>query len=244
MAKRLLDRQVSVVEYMTSGAAIFGDGCNLSPALHGIDRGLLRLEARFSYAKRMEKVAAVFPRTFRLLGNGEAAIVRAFIETCPPTTISRLENARQFHRFLVSRWMLAAPDPPYICDVAACELACADVDADVVDRTSPIGSGAQDVRPRAVRRSPAVVLLRCAYDVRPIFEAGLEHPAPIRRETPLVIVVPPGADGPQVFEVIAPLFDVLAALDDWTDPRELNTAPEFVDFLADLSAQGLIEVRR
>jgi len=244
MVKRLLDRQVSVVEYMTSGAAIFGDGCDPFPALHGIDRRLLRLEAHFSHAKRMEKITAVFPRTFGLLGSGEAAIVRAFVDACPPTTISRLENARQFHRFLASCWMQSAPDPPYICDVAACELACADVDTDVEDRGSPPGANASDALSRGVRRSPAVVLLRCAYDIRPIFEAGSGHPAPIRRETPLAIVVPPGADGPQVFEVIAPLFDLFAELDDWTDPRELNTAPEFVDFLADLSAQGLIEVRR
>src|ERR1700730_11790818 len=132
MAKPLLERQVNLIEHMTSGAAIFGREGDLSrtPDLEGIDRGLLRVEAQFSYAKRMEKITAVLPRTFALLGSGEGAFVRAFVEEYPPTTISRLENARQFHRFLVSRRKHEVPDPPYICDVAACEIACAEVDAD------------------------------------------------------------------------------------------------------------------
>jgi hypothetical protein len=242
MTKRLLDRQVSLVEYMTSGAGIFGDDPNLSlaPALQGIDRGVLRLEAQFSYAKRMEKIAAVFPKTFELLGSGEAAIVRAFVDTCPPRTIGRLDNARQFYRFLTSRWMRAAPDPPYICDVAACELAYAEIDADVDEKKSrkeddPPGSG--------IRCSPAVLLRRCIYDVRPIFEAGTDRATPMRRDTPLVFVQPPGPDGPQVFEVPSAVFDLLAALDDWTDPTALDVGPDFAKFLADLAAHGLIEVR-
>src|SRR5262245_24087786 len=54
MAKRLLDRQISLLDYLTSGAAIFGDKrrAALDPALQGLDVGLLRLEARFSYEKR------------------------------------------------------------------------------------------------------------------------------------------------------------------------------------------------
>src|SRR5882762_3501280 len=78
MADRLLDRQTKLLEYLTSGGAIFGDGASepLDPALQGIDRGLLRLEAQFSRDKRMEKVAAVFPRTFALLGDARPAIVR------------------------------------------------------------------------------------------------------------------------------------------------------------------------
>jgi hypothetical protein len=71
MAKRLLDRQASLLEYLTSRAAIFGDKDDACPArgLHGIDRSLLRLEARLSHEKRMEKIVAVFRRTFGILGT-------------------------------------------------------------------------------------------------------------------------------------------------------------------------------
>src|SRR5262249_35003083 len=79
-----------------------------------IERKLLRVEAQFTYAKRMEKVTALLPKTFELLVTSKAAIVRAFIEACPPPTINRLENARQFHGFLPSCWVREAPDPPYM----------------------------------------------------------------------------------------------------------------------------------
>jgi hypothetical protein len=241
MTQRLLDRQVSLVEYMTSGAGIFGDDPDapLAPALHDIDLSLLRLEAQFSYAKRMEKIRAVFPKTFGLLGSREAAIVRAFVEMCPPRTISRLDNARQFHRFLSSRWMRAPLDPPYISDVAACELACAELDA---DGDKPSSAGSEDGR-SGIRRSPDVVLRRCGYDVRPIFETGTDQVTPVERDTPLVFAQPPGADSPQVFEVIPAVFDLLAALDDWTDAAGLDAGPDFAKLLADLAAHGLIEVR-
>ena len=49
MPTSLLDRQVSLLEYLTSSGAIFGDNeiACLNPALLGIDLGLLRLEACF-----------------------------------------------------------------------------------------------------------------------------------------------------------------------------------------------------
>ncbi|MBV9627547.1 MAG: hypothetical protein JO230_05550, partial [Xanthobacteraceae bacterium] len=59
MAARLLDRQHSLLAYLTSGEAIFGDQHQkpAEPSLRGIDPGLLHLEARFSHEKRMEKIA-------------------------------------------------------------------------------------------------------------------------------------------------------------------------------------------
>ena len=68
MPKRLLDRQVSLLEYLTNGGAIFGETADaaLDQGLQGIDRGCSHIEARFSHEKRMEKIAAVFPRTFEL----------------------------------------------------------------------------------------------------------------------------------------------------------------------------------
>ena len=238
MAKPLLERQVSLIEHMTSAAAIFGGAGGSAPGLEGIDPALLRVEARFSYAKRMEKITPVLPRTFGLLGSSRDAHVRAFVESCPPTTLSRLENACRFYQFLVSCWKHEAPNPPYIGDVAALEIACAKVDADP-GRPSPDRAHSGDIR-----RCPSIILLRCTYDVRPIFELGSEKAVPVKRDAPLVVALPPGADGPQVFEVAPALFDLLAALDDWTDPQGLDVAPDFAKLIADLAARGLIEVRR
>jgi hypothetical protein len=125
---RLLDRQADLLAYLTSSAAIFGD--RDAPAyagIAGIDRVALRLEARFSHQKRMEKIAAVFPRTLRLLGSRLDPIVREFVQVSPPSEIGRLANARQFHLFLTDHCGHAQSGPKYLLDVAACELACAEV---------------------------------------------------------------------------------------------------------------------
>jgi hypothetical protein len=266
MAKPLLERQVSLIAHLTSSAAIFGGGEGSAADFEGIDRTLLRVEAGFSYAKRMDKITAVLPRTFELLGSNGEKYKREFVESCPPTTLSRLENACQFHRFLVSWWKREAPDPPYICDVADLEIARAKVDADPEHQSCGRAMSADRVRCGSIRRRPHVILLRCAYDIRPLFEAPSpilprphsqpspasgggkgggrgEGAVPVKRDTPLLVAMPPGADGPQVFDVVPPMFDLLTALHDWTDSHELPSDAQFAKLLADLTAQGLIEVR-
>jgi len=245
MPIRLLDRQVSLLEYLTSSGAIFGDGrdASLNQALQGIDRGFLRLEACFSHEKRMEKINAVFPRTFQMLGADQAAIVRDFVEACPPIDISRLENARQFYDFLCARWRRAPPQPPYLPDVATCEFAFAKV---------RVGAKARELEPARsehaprddIRRHPGAILLRCAYDIRPIFEAGSGETAQVRRDTLLAIAIPPDAEHPRVFELLPPIFDVLAALDDWTARSALGSTPELDGLICHLAQHGLVEVRQ
>src|SRR6185295_14431270 len=170
MTRRLLDRQVRLLEYLTSGDAIFRGNrqAPIDPALQGIDRGMLHLEARFSHEKRMEKIAAVFPVTFDLIGAGLDGIVRGFVDACPPLDISRIENARQFYDFLTARWKREPPAPCYLPDVAACELACAQVRV-APDAGEP-ATAPVDAARAGIRRKRGVVLLRAAYDIRAIFE--------------------------------------------------------------------------
>lgn len=244
MPPRLLDRQVTLLEYLTSSRAVFGDngGESSNPALQGIDQGLLRLEACFSHEKRMEKIGAVFSKTIRLLGADYAAIVREFVEAYPPIDITRLENARQFYDFLCARWRRVSPEPPYLGDVAACEFAIA---------KARVGAGAGVSEPATrvpardgIRRHPGVILLHCAYDIRPIFEGGPGEADPVRRDTSLVIAMPPDAEHPKVFELLPPAFDVLATLDDWTDRVALGSAPELDDLICVLVEHRLVELRR
>ena len=95
MAGQLLDRQARLLEYLTSGAAIFRDKRDvpLDPSLHGIDRGMLDLEARFSHEKRMEKIAAVFPATFEIAGRGQRTII-ARVRRCMPAAGDRPHRKR------------------------------------------------------------------------------------------------------------------------------------------------------
>jgi hypothetical protein len=242
MAKRLLDRQVSLLHYLTSGGAVFGgkDGGPPDPALQGIDPGLLKLEARFSHDKRMEKIAGVFRRTFELMGDRREMLTRAFIDACPPADIGRLENARQFFDFLSVRWQDEPPTPPYLPDVAACELAFAAARVAVEDRVSIEGlKGSNNVR---IRRAPAVMLLRSAYDIRPVFEDAAGAGEPVKRDTPLAIVPQAGAAQPAIFELAPEVFDLLAALEDWTDRAAFGG--EAGELIADLSTAGLVETGR
>lgn len=244
MATRLLARQSRLLDHLTSVAAIFGSGRTpRGPALRGIDATLLRLEARFSYEKRMEKIAGVFPRTLALLAARQAAIGRGFAAACPPVDIGRLYNARQFHDFLAARWRRRPPSPRYLADVAALELAYAEA------RSRAEGEGIEEpgafcpIPGHGIRRQPGAVLLRCRYDIRELFEAGRRKAAPARRDTPLAILVPPGADEPEVLGLPAAVFELVAALDGWTDPAAFGEAPALIPVIHDLARRGLLEVR-
>jgi hypothetical protein len=240
MAKRLLDRQTSLIEHLTSGATIFGDrGAAIDPALRRMARGPLRLEARFSFDKRMEKITGAFPRTFRLLEDEREGLVRRFADACPPTDITRIVNVRQFHAFLSARWRRKRPKLPWLPDVATCELACAEVRARVDEQ----GDDAV-IRPlrarRRVRRHPGAILLRCRFDIRPIFEDDDRAVSPARRDTRLVVNMPRDADNPRVFGLAPEVHDLLSALDDWIDPAALGK--ELAPLVRDLTEHALIEV--
>ena|SRR5262245_58025566 len=244
MTDRLLDRQLKLLDYLTSSSAIFAGrrATRLDPVLRGLDRGLLRLEARFSYDKRMEKILSVFPKTFARLGAEERAIRQAFVDACPPIDISRLANARQFYDFLCERWQHEGPDPAYLSDVAACELACAQVRAAHAEGQEQGEGGELCGSHRRVRRRHDVVLLRCAHDVRPIFEDEAAQAMPVKRMT-RVAVVPGAEDGePAICELSSGLFDLVAALDDWTDVAMLGDTAEAI--VAQLRDHALVELAR
>jgi hypothetical protein len=241
MPDQLLERQARLVEHLTSGAGIFGTARGLSnePALHGLDLGLLHLEARFSYEKRMQKIEWVLTRTLELLGDRRAALTREFVDACPPTGISWLENARQFHDFLKSHWLREAPDPAFLPDVAAYEIAYATVRAGKT-ALPPLSETSIDAPPGAVRRYPGVVLLRCAHDIRSLLEG--RDDAPARREMRLAVTMLPATDAPQVSELSADLYELLEMLDAFVDPAVFEDTPEAEKLIQSLAAGGLIEV--
>jgi len=187
----------------------------------------------------MEKIGWVLTTTFDLLGGNRALIIREFVEACPPQGISWLENARQFHEFLSARWQHETPEPPYLPDVAAYELAYATVRAGQSHQTAAL-----DAQAGAVRRRPDAVLLRCAYDIRPILEGRAGGTGPDRRETLIAVAMLPGTDEPLVSELSADLFAFLEMLDQFADPAIFEDVPELDSLIADLLARGLIEVRR
>jgi hypothetical protein len=243
MTKRLLDRQASLLDYLGSDDAVFGEelSATADPALAGIDDELLRIEARFSYEKRMTKIQVMLPRTFELLGGELAAVLREFNNGCPPAGISSFQNARRFHEFLSARWQSRPPPLPYLPDVAAYELACAAFRRDEHRATA---AAADDGAARgSIRRHPDALLLRFGYDVQPIFDSAIKNPAPVARDTRLAIAMPPRSDRTLVVELRPSVFDVLNLLDDFTDPTGLGDAAGLDQLINELAALGLLEVR-
>jgi hypothetical protein len=239
----LLDRQARLLGYLTSSAAIYGDGgVPVQDAmLHGIDCWALHLVARFAHEKRMEKIAAIFPRTLEILSSNGSAIIEEFAQACPPTGTGRIENARQFDDFLSAGLRDKPLYPEHLQDVAACELACAN---------ARFRAGEQAFQPEKtgepqqgwIRRSVGVELLRCSYDLRPVFEGGWGGTAPIQRDTLLAITFVSGATSPQIFELSPVAFDLLAKLDNWIDPAKLiSESPELKELLCNLAQSGLVE---
>jgi hypothetical protein len=245
MPDRLLHRQASLLEYLRSEDAIFGEGgaAAIDPSLDGIDDELLRIEARFSYEKRMTKIQVLLPRTFELLAGGLEKVLREFNRTCPPSGISSFENARRFYQFLSDKWRNEPARLPYLPDVAAYEIACAGFRR---DDARDHQSRARRALPGSIRRHPDVVLLRCAYDVQPIFAEVGRKAAPVKRDTPLAIAMSPQADQTMVLELLPSVFDLLTLLDDYADPAAFGEAPDgahaLAGLVADLAALGLLEV--
>jgi len=238
MPARLLERQISLLEHLTSAGAIFGDDAPPARHLQGLDPALLRLEACFSHEKRMEKIVATFRRTFEIMGGEDrASIVRDFVEVCPSVDIRRIENARQFYDFACARWQKKSPRPPYLRDVATCELAMADVRNKGKGRSQPVAAS-RGVR---FRRNRDAVFLPCAYDIRPIFEGNVSE-AVKRRDLMLAILIPPRSDEPTIFEVPAPVYALLVELDTWTDRAALGAIVELDALISELAEHGLLEV--
>jgi hypothetical protein len=151
--------------------------------------------------------------------------------------IGRLRNAQQFFGFLSERLDHAQMEPPWLLDVAACELACAQVRA-----YAKVGESAiADAVAGTVRCRPGAVLLRCTHDVRSVFEdrAG----AGVKRHTLLVVFIPPHVDRVQICDVGREVFDLLAACREWTDPTALGLVRGSDELVSDLAGRGLLEVR-
>ena len=236
MSERLIERQRKLLEYLTNPDVIFSGMPPADPALAGFDRARLRLEARFSFGKRIDKIRALLPVTFALLDESRDDILRDFIATCPPRSLARIDNAVEFCDFLRARCESLVPALPWLSDVAACELALARVRMGIERHGTPEPSAGT---PRLARN---VVLLRCRYNVAAFFEKGPGASAAERRETLLAVFSSAPALEPRVFALSDSAYAFLNAL---ADARPLSPdfgAPEFAALRSELLACGLIEI--
>jgi hypothetical protein len=222
--RRLLDRQISLLAHLTDPRAFTGVA---DPDLAGIDPAQLRLMGEMSLGKRMEKVAAILPKTVELLGAAMDELTAVFARTFPPQSARAIDNARQFAAFAPGRVA-----PAFVADIAAVELAIAEVGEAMRRARQP----ARRTKMGRFRRSPTIRQLRCAHDVRGVLER--EAAEPQARET-FLVVAPPA----RVFEVAAPVHSILARMDGGVTPSQIARwlGGDAQALLATLTAAGIVE---
>ena len=208
MAKRLLDRQASLLEYLTSGAAIFGDSdgrdrslgaCKGSTAGCSVSRRASRIE------KRMEKIAAVFPRTFELLGTSARTLIAGIRRCLPAGRTSAAWQRAAVPRFSVRALAAQAPQARLSAATSrpASLRARRSVPASIDARRFDAAAGWRRAAPRPPppRRGPPALQLMTSGS---IFEdgaaGGAPEPSATRRSRSHM---PAGADQPRVFEIAA-----------------------------------------
>jgi hypothetical protein len=249
--RSLLEQQTQLLKFLTGSAGIFGrdDGAYTDPTQAKFDRGRLRLEAKFSFEKRFSKISGVLPLTFRCLGDIPEDWLMDFVDTYPPSSATRYDNARQFCDYLSDRWAAHPPEPPHIPDLAAYEIAYATVLA--FDRAGHIASRsstrteANSEGGRLMRRHPAARIVRCDFDIRDIIlRLKTNSVLPARHPVAMVITLAPEGGAPAVFHMPTDVVELLTSLDDWTDVniRMRQEEPGLLEHLGEFVENHLLEI--
>ena len=240
---KLIDRQTNLLRHLTSQAFIFGTdqlgAAAGDPDLRGMDIRRLRLEAEFSYNKRIQRIRQTFERTATLLGRRFPAIAREFASSHPPETYERYPDARRFFDHFVEHWAGRPPTPAWAADTAAVELALAGARTlrPTAMETAALAACPTQPSSRCYRTHPCAVLIRCRYDVRPLFEPGRSGETLNPRRVCLAVLASRGRRQPAVMELSPEAFALLELSTAWSQP-----GPDRQALVKRLAAQGLVLV--
>jgi hypothetical protein len=213
----------------------------------------IALLARLAHSKRMEKIERVLPVVRQILGTDNWLVLSlGFARSEPPQAGSTISAAEQYCRFLHYVRHPIVDSKPYIVDLAACELAIAQVSQKAHDDHGGMQRRPHDVDDVNVGsvfvcRHPSVALLRLRYNVVPLLAAtGAEAGWPPLFETApshtyLAIVGTAGSTGAELIKLDEEIFEFLSMLDSW---YHIDLAPgsPMVPLLHMLSSQHLVVV--
>lgn len=207
----LLERQTALLSYLTDPRQY--DRKPEADGLFGIDPYRLRLEGRFSLEKRAGKLLAVFPRSFEAMRKTPGADLKSFATACPPFSITRYDNGAQFLGFVRGLWETNPPEPRWLPDLAALELAMskvAQIDPSDDEDAPAVEEGAY------FRLRTGVEFLTVQFDIRPLLANPEADLSPEKRQVFLVIAPPAVSGPPRIFELKQQPFEFLNALQGWT----------------------------
>ncbi len=248
---RLIDTQTRLLRHLTSHAFIFGTrdpgSPGLEPDLQGMDIRRLRLEAEFSYHKRMNRIRKTFEHTATLLGHAFTGLTRDFAAACPPRSYERYPDAKSFFEHFLKRSAQDPPKPAWAVDVAGIELALAQART---LRPTAMESEALAARPQPsadfwYRTHPCAVLVRCGHDVRPLFEPGRSGAPVAPRPVWLAVLATRGRRQPTVLELAPETFALLEHSTAWSPLASEQAGPDGntrVSLVRQLATQGLVLV--
>ncbi len=242
-----------LLRHMTSAAFIFGteklESAARDPYLDGMDIGRLRLEAEFSYNKRISKIRQTFERTAALLGHGFLAITRDYASTHPPETYQRYPDAKSFFDHFLQNWAHKPTTPAWAADVAAVELALSR--ARILRPTAMEGEALAGCPKQPgsswYRAHPCALLVHCGHDVRPLFEPARSGEAVERRQVHVAVLATPGRRRPAIMELAPEAFELMEGSREWTmlDPEPVSNGTAVADkaLVDHLAGQSLVLVR-
>ena len=213
--QRLIDKQTMLLRHLTSAAFMFGteelgsatDDTNLD----GMDIGRLRLEAEFSYNKRLSKLRRTFERTANLLGQQFASITREYASTNPPETYQRYPDAKSFFQYFLENRAHKPSIPAWALDVAAIELALSrarTLRSTGLESETLAGCAKQPGSSWYVAH-PCALLMSCGYDVRPLFDPTRSSEAVAERQVHVAVLAARRHRRPLVMEVAPEAFALL-----------------------------------
>ncbi len=248
--EELLELQRNLVSYLADPSAfeeLEASRCR-PPMFEAIDPAHLKLVGSLAQGKRMSKIMRLLPRTFSCLTSDRRGLFREFSLRYQPRSAESYVNALQFYVFLRRRWRKEPAAPPFLPDLAYCELALAGA-ARTADAQEPALSGlppSAGFGPIRIRRRPGVYLRCCQYDIHPLLDPK-GTPGPINRERTFVIVTCPlNSNARSVLGVNEAIFETVRACRSWQtiEPGDgLLERASVRGLFRRLEELGIVEVR-
>lgn len=244
----LLELQTSLIRCLTDPAALreFRSGAAEFENLSFIDPELVHLMSAFYQSKRLDKLTKVLPLTLAYLEPEMGELTAEFMTRHPPLNADTYTHGCQFYGFLKRRWRTRDPNPPFLPDLAYCELARVGIERQKEPGNSAVLTHLTSPMTIVIRRRRGVRLYQTQYDIQSLFAPTGDETADILPDSAcLVLSRPVGSVSGKILRIAPELFGMLKGLSGWTrfnlaaDARGEQTFA----LLQQLEGLGILEVQ-